>query len=404
MLVLPLLVTLGTAIGNSRLVKIKNSWLEGAALYGAVVANTGSMKTPALKLMTEPLRKAQTNNKHTWTSDTTVERLAELLSENPRGLLIYKDELTGLVRSMNQYKKGGADREFYLSCWSGDSFAIDRKQLAADQRRTSIHVSRPFISVVGCIPPLLLPTLTSGHSLEDGLLQRFLFTEAVSVPVRLSKADIDPAAMTIYRALVERLVELDGQAGEPTILELTDEAWEVYQSWHDNHAALSEGPTVSEQLRGFYNKHKGYCMRLALIHAVSSEPEAYQVNVESVIAAIAQTEYFKQQSAKVVARLSVGVGTVGEADSAIRKCQEEIKRTISKGGVRTKREVQRISNYGAPEFNAAWNALRSPTQIVTDEKGYFKLIEHAPSAIPDERGTDIPTTDTCELGPPNMVA
>jgi uncharacterized protein DUF3987 len=119
MLALPLLVTLGAAIGNSRMVRVNSSWQESAAIYGAVVAETGSMKTPVLKLVTDPLRKAQTENRRTWTSDTTVERFAELLHDQPRGLLIYTDELTGFVRAMNQYKKGGADREFYLSCWSG---------------------------------------------------------------------------------------------------------------------------------------------------------------------------------------------------------------------------------------------------------------------------------------------
>src|SRR2546426_5105668 len=38
----------------------------------------------------------------TWTADTTVERLAGLLTENPRGLLLLRDELSAWVKSMNR--------------------------------------------------------------------------------------------------------------------------------------------------------------------------------------------------------------------------------------------------------------------------------------------------------------
>ncbi|MBP2642599.1 MAG: hypothetical protein H6Q67_486 [Firmicutes bacterium] len=33
------------------------------------------------------------------TNDSTVEKLSELLNENPRGLLVFRDELTGLLAS-----------------------------------------------------------------------------------------------------------------------------------------------------------------------------------------------------------------------------------------------------------------------------------------------------------------
>src|SRR5262249_30303401 len=51
---------------------------------------------------------------------TGAEKLIRLLSENPRGLLQCKDELTALIGGMNQYRGGrGDDRQTYLSLWSG---------------------------------------------------------------------------------------------------------------------------------------------------------------------------------------------------------------------------------------------------------------------------------------------
>src|SRR5215207_7105476 len=37
----PMLVSLGTAIGNSRVIRLKAGWEEGAALYAAVIAEPG---------------------------------------------------------------------------------------------------------------------------------------------------------------------------------------------------------------------------------------------------------------------------------------------------------------------------------------------------------------------------
>lgn len=65
MIALPSLVTIGTAIGNSRRIRITETWNEPCSMYGAIVAETGSMKSPALKLATEPLKKLQTESRRT---------------------------------------------------------------------------------------------------------------------------------------------------------------------------------------------------------------------------------------------------------------------------------------------------------------------------------------------------
>src|SRR5919112_1917688 len=42
---LPMLVTLGAAIGNARRLEVKPGWEESALLFGAIVAPPGSKKT-----------------------------------------------------------------------------------------------------------------------------------------------------------------------------------------------------------------------------------------------------------------------------------------------------------------------------------------------------------------------
>jgi hypothetical protein len=46
----PMLALLGCAIGTSRVLRVKPGWLEGPRIFTAVVADTGTKKSPALKL------------------------------------------------------------------------------------------------------------------------------------------------------------------------------------------------------------------------------------------------------------------------------------------------------------------------------------------------------------------
>ena len=57
---LPALSALAGAIGNSRRIRLKDSWTEPAILWTGVIGESGSMKTPALNKALSPLRKKQT--------------------------------------------------------------------------------------------------------------------------------------------------------------------------------------------------------------------------------------------------------------------------------------------------------------------------------------------------------
>ena len=60
------------------------------------------------------------------TNDATIEKMAVLLSENPRGILLYRDELVGLLSAWE--KEGNeTNRAFYLEAWNGyGTFTADR--------------------------------------------------------------------------------------------------------------------------------------------------------------------------------------------------------------------------------------------------------------------------------------
>ena len=106
--------------------------------------------------------------RHVVTTDATTEALAPMLLHS-KGLLLFKDELTGWVRGMDQYRSGGkgADRQHYLSMWSRSLIKVDRKSSAEP-----IIVQRPLLSVFGGIQPDLLPDLADSAQREDGFVDR----------------------------------------------------------------------------------------------------------------------------------------------------------------------------------------------------------------------------------------
>jgi hypothetical protein len=104
-------------------------------------------------------------------NDSTVEKLGELLNENPHGLLVFRDELTGLLRTLDR-EGHESDRAFYLEAWNGTGrFVYDRIG------RGTITIEAACVSILGGIQPgplsHYLRSALDGGVGDDGLIQRF---------------------------------------------------------------------------------------------------------------------------------------------------------------------------------------------------------------------------------------
>jgi hypothetical protein len=104
------------------------------------------------------------------TNDSTVEKLGELLQENPTGLLVLRDELVGLIATWEREGREG-ERAFFLEAWNGNqSFDTDRIG------RGHISIPNLCVSIFGGIQPdkLTIYLEQAAHALaNDGMLQRF---------------------------------------------------------------------------------------------------------------------------------------------------------------------------------------------------------------------------------------
>jgi putative DNA primase/helicase len=121
----------------------------------------------AILIKNEPVEAAYRRYK---VSDTTVEKMQEILSKNPHGVLVYRDELMGFLESWE--KKGHeSDRSFYLEAWNGDQpYTSDRIS------RGTVLADNICVSILGTTQPdKILPYLHKAirRAANDGLLQRF---------------------------------------------------------------------------------------------------------------------------------------------------------------------------------------------------------------------------------------
>jgi len=175
------------------------------------------------------------------TEDATVEKISEILLENPRGILVHRDELSGWLRNLDKQGREG-DRSFYLEAWNGTgSFDVDRIG------RGSLHVPALCVSVLGSIQPGPLSTYvhqaTQGEKGDDGLLQRFQLLVWPDPPASWRNVDRWPDTDAKNRAyeVFKRLDALDpedygasaeDEEGIPAV-RFTEEAQEVFDGWRD---------------------------------------------------------------------------------------------------------------------------------------------------------------------------
>lgn len=198
---IPLLIAFATIFGRKVVLQPKKhdeTWMEWACLWGMVVSEPGTKKSPSMKEATRPLaliqkrfnaiyqcemaqyekdyaaysrdksnnpRPTKPKERFVIVNDATVEALCQTMGEHDIDMLMLCDELAKFLLSMNQYKGKGGDKGFYLQCWSGGAHTIIRKTAA------NISLSDLYLSIYGAIQPEVARKLFSDTS--DGFTARF---------------------------------------------------------------------------------------------------------------------------------------------------------------------------------------------------------------------------------------
>jgi len=388
-LALPILAVAAGAIGNTRRIRLKSSWMPSAILWTAVVGESGTAKSPAFQLVMKPVERrnqemheqhqaeclnydsemahhrkalAAWNRKQADTQpppvepqspqakrvlvkDSTVEALAPLLQASDRGLLLARDELSGWFGSFDRYSggKGGADAAFWNSSFNGDPILIDRK--TGDPRHRSISAPRPALSITGGIQPKILGRVLGDENRENGLLARLLMCHPPRKAKTWNETEVDSCQEEQWANVVQRLYALESTIdadGKPKarILTLTEEAEQLFTAFFNSHA--KEQLMLTGELASAWSKLEESPGRLSLvIHCMRSAADDESVKDEDVVdtlsmqAGITLTEWFKNETRRVYRMLS-------ETDEE-REQRELLDLVHRKGGEITPRDLQRVS-------------------------------------------------------------
>ncbi|RYE41611.1 MAG: DUF3987 domain-containing protein [Hyphomicrobiales bacterium] len=207
-------------------------------------------------------------------NDATVEKLGDLLTHNPDGMFVFRDELIGLLSSWEKDGREG-DRAFYLEGWNGTgSFNIDRIA------RGSQYIPNLCLSVFGGIQPDLLSKYLAGISSSmdnDGRIQRFqvlVFPESVAwqwrdrYPVKGAREAVRDLFDTLaYFDPVQRGATPANDFVKLPFFMFDDEAQEVFIEWsrelHTEHIAKEQNPLMKQHFGKF---EKLFCSLALILH------------------------------------------------------------------------------------------------------------------------------------------
>jgi putative DNA primase/helicase len=242
-------------------------------------------------------------------NDTTVEKLGELLNQNPNGLLLFRDELLGFLGTMDRQGHEN-DRAFYCEAWDGNaSYTYDRIA------RGTLHIERCCLSVLGGIQPgplrgYLAEVFSGGR--DDGLVQRFQLLVYPDMPGEWRNVDRCPeargleAATDIYKRLAQLTPEIVGATsvtvGDPPYLRFAPGAQEAFDAWRAKLErtlrADDEHPVITSHL----SKYRSLMPSLALLlHVVECLGRGRRgpVTLEAAEQAIAWCAYLETHARRV---------------------------------------------------------------------------------------------------------
>jgi hypothetical protein len=382
---LPMLSALATAIGNSRIVQLKPGFTQPPVIWTGIIGRSGSKKSPALagaifairereREMVRENREAQEVcaegdkpiGETVLLDDLTLAALGVTLAENPRGLMVAKDELSHWFASFDQYHQGhGSDVARWLSLHTGVLFALDRKL-----NRERFRLFNPRVNITGGIQPKILKQCLTEEFFDRGLPARFLFAYPPARQDRWNEAVVPNLvhADAWYAFAQLFLLEPDGSTGGdfcPKVLTLSSEAKEVFIPFYNSAGA--QAVDSGDQHEALWSKLTGTAARLSLIGELAGGPDAETISGAVMKAATELTLWFGKESARIYSLLAEG-----EEARELRRLAEFIER---RGGTVTVRDV--ISNYW-PLKNQSDQAEYQLNRLVTAGMGEWLPMTSTP--------------------------
>jgi len=236
-----MLTAMAAVIGNTHSAETMSGWKEYAILFVALVGCPGVCKSHPLSYCMQPLidhdaekaaqfaealkrynaamelppkervangyelNPVEPRRVRFMMQDVTNEAVHRILSENPRGLILMYDELSGWVKNFNRYNNG-SESEFWMSVFNHKVAMSDRKS-----SQSGVFIRNPFLCVIGTIQPKVLTDLAANNRNANGFMERILYV----FPADQTKPKWDRSRRlpsfdiaTAWREILSRLIDI----------------------------------------------------------------------------------------------------------------------------------------------------------------------------------------------------
>uniref|UniRef100_UPI00095D0D27 DUF3987 domain-containing protein n=1 Tax=Scytonema sp. HK-05 TaxID=1137095 RepID=UPI00095D0D27 len=323
------LPVVASRIGTAGTIMIKTSggFKQPSVIRTCVVGKSGDMKSPAQEAVIRPLEELETEARERYAEDLeryeqelneweqggkksekprepickryilqngSIESRIAIHSENPRGLLVYRDEWSAHLTGRNKYRQGkGDDAENELTEFNGGQLIKD-----VGDASKRLHLAKTAISRTGTTQIAKLKELMSDHEDAAGEFSRWLFCVATSPRPYLQLEEQDKPDL-LSKQLKPLYIALESMPEQ--IYHLSKESKVFYQNYHNSLVDLNS----SEEIPGIQialPKFRSYFARFTLIlHCINEAlagnviTPAPLVDVKTVVAAAQLCDYFLAQ-------------------------------------------------------------------------------------------------------------
>ena len=338
-LAMSMLTAMSAAIGNTHKVEYNTCWQEYCILFVALVGRPGANKSHPLSFAMQPLidfdaeqsaifneamkrygaamelppKERAANGYDTnpteprrirfTMQDVTPEAVHRILSENPRGLCLYADELAAWFKNFNRYNNG-SESEFWMSVFNHKVAMSDRKS-----SQSGVFIRNPFLCVIGTIQPKILVELAGNNRNANGFMERILYVmPSDQRKVKWNRERKAPAfdIAAEWKSILGRLIGIVPTIGEhgeiqPEMMPFSSEALDRLFSWQ-NDVAERCNREGNDTLTSIASKLEIYAVRFCLLLALSDwacGDEKKAIDISIVERAISLTEYFRVTAAAV---------------------------------------------------------------------------------------------------------
>ncbi len=315
---------------------------------------------------TPPLIPAKPPRKCTILDSFTQEALQPVQIANPKGVICFKDEISGFIGSMGRYSGSGqAEKAYYLSGYDGKR-ASDHKVKYGDE---PLIIPKTGLSLIGGVQPEKLHLINGGD--DDGFAARFLM---VAPAIRKVDQIPDPSLKPDSEFLYQVFLRLSKFEHDPCstydnpiaiTLPLDKEAKTLFGDWYIGHKAKSD--QLDGAKASYWGKMQGQALRLALIlecldgacnSVTNNSFEPVRVSYASMKAALELIEYYFKPTVKNV------LGGLGDAPN-IRATRDLAKKIIE----------DRPEKINSTEIRRKWKieGLRTAAPIMEATQGLIDL-------------------------------